>query len=356
MSSAAQIEAVWSAEDTTPSAVDEALRGLLAQAHAEEHGYTPARVLNTVIVVDRQFKGEIANRLERVGRYHPSRAILVAVEPRRTTMDAHVQIAVEQAEGGITVGSESVEIDVGPRHLKALDTIVDPLLVPDLTTLLWSPHGHDEAVDALRRLVTTVLIDSAQQLNATEAIKRAVSVAKDAYVVDLAWLRSTPWRERIAATFDPPTWRTALREINGISVTAREDSVVAGVLLLGWLSCRLGWQASELIKQDGVYRGSAHTKRHDVKVTLYAQGDLDVPGLNGVQIETASGWKLSLDRGPGGLHAKRTTRDGSEQSWVVLGASRGESGILGEGIRQALLRDPTYKPALVCAQQFLGAV
>ena len=32
--------------------------------------------------------------------------------------------------------------------------------------------------------------------------------------------------------------------------------------------------------------------------------------------------------------------------WTVLGASRGESGILGEGIRQALLRDPAYERAL----------
>ena len=63
-------------------------------------------------------------------------------------------------------------------------------------------------------------------------------------------------------------------------------------------------------------------------------------------IETASGLKLSLDRGPGGLRAKRTRADGKESSWVVLGASRGEAGILGEGIRQALLRDPTYGPAL----------
>jgi hypothetical protein len=32
-----------------------------------------------------------------------------------------------------------------------------------------------------------------------------------------------------------------------------------------------------------------------------------------------------------------------------VGASRGERGILGEGIRQALLRDPTYAPALKAA-------
>jgi glucose-6-phosphate dehydrogenase assembly protein OpcA len=354
--STAEILGVWSEQDTTPTRVDEALRQLVVEAHSEDHEYVPARVLNTIIVVDRQFKGEIANRLERVGRYHPSRAILVAVEPRRTTIDATAQIAVEHTEGGIQVGSESVEIDVGRKHLSALDTIVDPLLVPDLTTLVWSPHEHEDAIDALRRLVNVVLIDSAQQINAAEAIKRAADVAKDAYIVDLAWLRSTPWRERIAATFDPPAWRPALREISGISVTAREDSVVAGVLLLGWLSCRLGWEASELIRQGDVFLGSAHGKRQDVKVQLYARANLDVPGLSGVQIETASGTKLTLDRGPGGLQAKRITRDGRESSWVVLGASRGESGILGEGIRQALLRDPTYRPALDCARHFLGTV
>jgi glucose-6-phosphate dehydrogenase assembly protein OpcA len=353
---AAEIQGTWSAQDTTPAVVEAALRQLLIEAHTEEHGYIPARVLNTVIVVDRQFKGEIANRLERVGRYHPSRAILVAVEPRRTTIDAYAQVAVEAADGGILVGSESIEIDIGPKHVEILDTIVDPLLVSDLTTVVWAPHGHEDAIDALRRLVTVVLIDSAQQLNATAAIQRAADVAQDAYVVDLAWLRSTPWRERIAATFDPPAWRAALREISGISVTAREDSIVAGVLLLGWLSCRLGWKPAELIRQGGVYMGSASAKRHDVKVKLYARDDLDVPGLDGVQIETASGTTLSLDRGPGGLQAKRVTSKGKESTWVVLGASRGESGILGEGIRQALLRDPTYRPALRCAQAFLGSV
>ncbi len=356
MPGSAQIEGTWSEQDTTPTAIDSALRKLLVDAHTEEHGYVPARVLNVVIVVDRQFKGEIANRLERVGRYHPSRTVFVAVEPKRKTIDAHVQIAVEAADGGIMVGSETIEIDVGPEHVASLDTIVDTLLVPDLTTVAWAPHGHRDAIDALRRLVSVVLIDSAQQLNATEAIQRAVSVAEDAYVVDLAWLRTTPWRERIAATFDPPAWRTSLREISGISVTAREDSVVAGMLLLGWLSCRLGWEPGELTRHDGVYMGTAHSKRQDVKIKLYAEGEMSVPGLSGVMIETASGSKLTLDRGPGGLQAKRVARDGKESSWVVLGASRGESGILGEGIRQALLRDPTYRPALECACTFLGTV
>ena len=70
------------------------------------------------------------------------------------------------------------------------------------------------------------------------------------------------------------------------------------------------------------------------------------PGLAGVTIELASGAAVSLDRAPGGLRAMRRERDGTERAWIVMGASRGEGGILGEGVRQALLRDPTYRPAL----------
>jgi glucose-6-phosphate dehydrogenase assembly protein OpcA len=355
MPSSAQLEGVWSEQDTTPSAIEAALHQLLVETYEKELAHAPARVLNLVVIVDRQFKGEITNRLERLGRYHPSRTILCAVERGRTTMDAWAQVTADPTDSGIAVATEQIEIELGPRHLAALDAIVDPLLVPDLTTVAWAPHGHDQALDALRRLVHVVLIDSAQQLHAGTALKRAVDLARDAYVVDLAWLRSVPWRERIAATFDPPAWRPALREISAITVRGREDADVAGLLLLGWLSCRLGWQPSELIRQGSALVGTAHAKRQDVKLRLEAAPELTVPGLAGVQIQTASGTTIALDRGPGGLHAKRIKRDGSETKWVVIGASRGEAGILGEGIRQALLRDPTYRPSLDCALALLGA-
>ena len=95
--------------------------------------------------------------------------------------------------------------------------------------------------------------------------------------------------------------------------------------------------------------GHARARRQEVEIRLEL-ADQSAPGLAGVTIETASGEAVSLDRAPGGLTAHRRFRDGNEQSWTVLGASRGEGGILGEGVRQALLRDPTYGPALACAR------
>jgi hypothetical protein len=108
------------------------------------------------------------------------------------------------------------------------------------------------------------------------------------------------------------------------------------------------------MQRNGELFGRASARRGDVELLLQPDPQQSAPGLAGITVETASGMALSLDRGPGGLSARRRTRDGKESTWTLLGASRGEAGILGEGIRQALLRDPTYAPALECAGVMVG--
>jgi len=339
---------VWSERDTTPSAVEEALRQLITEQCARHDAYAPSRVLNLVVVVDREWRGEIMNRLDRVGRYHPSRTILCAVEHGRTTIDATVAItAVDDPKPGeLALTRERVVLDLGPRHLERLDTIVDPLVVTDIATVVWSPHGHPEAVDALLHLAQVVLVDSVNEPDSAAAIARARELAGEAYVVDLAWLRSTPWRERVAATFDPAAWRDELGRIDSVTVRHQSQSTIAGLLFCGWLASRLGWQPGSLVAANGSLRGQAHGRRQDVKIELVPDATMSVPGLAGIEIGTASGMRISLYRGPGGLSARRSDRKGRESTWTVLGASRGEAGILGEGIRQALLRDPAYRRAL----------
>jgi glucose-6-phosphate dehydrogenase assembly protein OpcA len=347
--------AVWSAENTAPADIEEALRHLLQEQHARDGAHAPARVLNLVVVVDREWRGEIMNRLEQVGRYHASRTIVCTVESGRTTIDASVVMTVagDPRPGELLMTRERVILEVGQKHLAKLDTIVDPLVVTDLPTLVWAPHGHPEAVDALLHLAQVVLIDSVNEPDAASALSRAKELAEGAYVVDLAWLRTTPWRERVASTFDPPRWRAELSRIDAVTVRHRPDSGVAGVLFFGWLASRLGWGAGTLMPANGLVRGRAHGHRDDVALTLEPDGGQEAPGLAGVEIGTSSGMSISLDRGPGGLVARRRDKKGREQSWTVLGASRGEGGILGEGIRQALLRDPAYRSALDCGEALL---
>jgi glucose-6-phosphate dehydrogenase assembly protein OpcA len=348
------MDEVWSERDTTPAAIDSALREMISRRgeDGDERTFVPARVLNLVAIVDAEFRGEIENRLKRVGRFHPSRLILCSVKDGMDHIDAWAGVGTEDAEsqpGHIAVAHERVDMTLGPQQLARLDTIVDPLLVADLATMVWAPHGHDDAVDALRRLAQIVLIDAQDAPDAAEALRRAADLSEDTYVVDLAWLRSTPWRERVAGIFDPPDMHDQLNGVASVTVRHREDSLASALLFCGWLSSRLGWKPGRLSSARGALTGHARARRQEVKLRMEPV-DMHPPGLDGVTIEMASGAAVSLDRGTGGLRTVRRQRDGSEQSWTVLGASRGESGILGEGVRQALLRDPTYRPALACAQ------
>src|SRR5947209_9075228 len=127
---------------------------MLRERHAANQSLAPARVLNLIVVVERSWKGEISNRLDRVGRFEASRTILCAVEDGRETLDAVAVMSYQEpSPGSIGVMHEKVEIDMGPSHLSHLDTIVDPVVVSELPTMLWTPHGHEEAGQALKGMV-----------------------------------------------------------------------------------------------------------------------------------------------------------------------------------------------------------
>jgi glucose-6-phosphate dehydrogenase assembly protein OpcA len=349
------MEEVWRHEEGSPARIEAALREMVWRRGSERDEarpvLVPARVLNLVAIVDAAARGEIEDRLRKVGRMHPSRLVVCAVQEGRRQIAARGGVAAEDARhvaGGIALAYERVEITLGPEHLPALDTIVDMVLVPDLATMVWSPHGYDAGVDALRRLSQVVLIDSHAAPDAATALARAADLSQDTYVVDLAWLRSTPWRERVAALFDPPDAREELDAIAGLTVRHREDSLATALLFCGWLSSRLGWQPSRVTGTGAAHGSEARAGRRAIAIALRAAA-MEPPGLDGLTIELASGAAVSLDRAPGGLRTTRRGAGGAEHVGALFGASRGEAGILGEGVRQALLRDPSYGPALRCA-------
>jgi glucose-6-phosphate dehydrogenase assembly protein OpcA len=341
---------VWAEQDTTPDAIEAAMRRMLRNRHAEDEQLAPARVLNLVVIVDREWKGEISNRLERAGRYHGSRTILCAVEDDRSTLDAVATVSYDNPEDRLGVMWEKIEIEMGCNHLPGLQTIIDPIVVSGLPTVLWAPHRHDEAVRALLGLIDVMLLDSDDFPSATEAFERVFAVRDFAYVIDLAWLRTTPWRERLAASFDLPARLQALAGVSELDIRHRDGSSASALLLAGWMASRLGWEPMPLALHTGDRReGTVLNGDHDVKIVM-RETHQEAPGLGAVTVSSLPELSLSLERGWGGLDATERLGDGTVKQWKILGASRGEGGILGDGIRLALLREPSYWPALNAAR------
>jgi glucose-6-phosphate dehydrogenase assembly protein OpcA len=337
----------WHQDPTAPVAIADALRRLLRRCHAESLECVPARALNLVCVVPAEQAAAAAQRLRAAGRHHASRTIVCAVHPGRTALGATAAIesGTDPRPGTFAALIETVALDIGERHIPYLDTIVDPLVVSDLPTVAWVPD-RDDAVVPLLEIAQALLVDSVEEADLEGALWRAEELGRHAHVVDLAWLRSTPWRERVAAAFDPPDLRAELEAITALAVRHEPSSRAAAVLLAGWLASRLDWYPTPLSARGDVLAGMAG----DISIVLSPVPRQRVRGLGGLTLRTASGRMLSLDRGPGGLAARSRDPDGSERAWTVLGASRGEPGIFGEGVRHALLRDPAYPPALAAAR------
>ena len=246
---------------------------------------------------------------------------------------------------------EQVEIDLGPEQLPGLDTIVDPVVVSDLPTMIWCPHGHDEALEALRHMVDVILLDSDDVADPAAALARAADLLSSAYVVDLAWLRTTPWRERLAASFDLPEQLAMLLELDSLAIRHQPNSGASAVLLAGWLASRLGWQVAPLRSDNGSpphataqrAEGSGRDRARSARAGVAgARGRDRVVWVDGTRCRSTVGGE---DFAPVSASAAMSA------SGRCSGASRGEGGILGEGVRQALLRDPTYGPALGAARE-----
>src|SRR6476619_7971101 len=109
---------------------------MLKERHTENASFLPARALNLVCVVDKEWSGEIANRLRQVGRYHASRTVVLEVEDKRTSIDAVATIAsdVKPEAGSFALLRETVVIDIGHKHIDGLVPLVDLLFVGALPT------------------------------------------------------------------------------------------------------------------------------------------------------------------------------------------------------------------------------
>ncbi len=292
----------WSSSATTVAEADallaklwassEARRFLVSDSPADATTAEPIAVrtgvMNLAVVANGAERAAHAASILATLPRNPSRTLfIVPRDPEGpATFAARLEVfcAVTPRGDGTSACTELLWIDVGGPAAHHLASIVPPLSLHDLPTLLWWDAPVNAAESDVRQLlrgVDRVIIDGATQpSDGLATIRTLFAAAENAGVAltDFALLRQGRWRDSIATMFDEESAAPFLNAINTISIdysggkgSSASINVVRPAYHVAWLASRLKVSIkTPLHLADGAgWRAELHDQlRHPIAVEL----------------------------------------------------------------------------------------
>jgi glucose-6-phosphate dehydrogenase assembly protein OpcA len=212
--------------DTTTGAINHAL----TEARRRLGGMTMGMVLTLIIVTDEAAQYDAIRAANQAAREHPARILAVITRKPKSDSRLDAEIRVGEASPGETI----VLRMYGPLGQHA-DSVVAPLLAPDVPVVTWwpdeppvNPAAHPLGALAQRRVTDSAATDA----DAHQILTRLAKTYSPGDT-DFGWTRATPWRSVIAATVDQH-----LPPLHGVHVEAEPGNPTAD-LIASWLGHRL---------------------------------------------------------------------------------------------------------------------
>jgi glucose-6-phosphate dehydrogenase assembly protein OpcA len=364
-------------------AIERELREIRRQSGADsDHPAVRASLLSLVAVAAPSERDLVSDLAADVALQHPSRTILLVIDP-----DAADEVTAEvsarcQLSFGMRkqVCSEQIIIVASGKSAGELHALVSPLVTSDLPAVLWwraSRWPEPRSFKLLADACTRVIFDSAilsHSVRDMSLLQELIHDLKAIPVADLAWARLTPWRAALAGLYDVPAYRPDLDGLNRIVVEYSAAGVDGGpvsekgsvstapgvLLLVGWLASRLGWKAERASGDDkGGWTVDFTGNSGVVQLTLSVQPQANHSGSmpatsvlrtelrkDGVGTQNGSAFSIRLKEG---CLETTATIDGEERGGrVVPCENRSEVDLLREEL-DMLGRDVIYEEALSMA-------
>ncbi len=294
-----------------------------------------ARTLNLIVVPcsDRREHG-VEKALDRLGNHTPSRTLVLG-EHGENRLDANLvmECATPAGAGHVGLCHDRVLLTMNQARLEHSASLLAPLLVSDLPTVLWLPEPRSAIPDpGLLERAQYVLVDSGPGDQTT--LGGLDELAASIQVHDLAWGRLEYWRAATAAAFDPPEQRRLLPALGKVKLRYEPRGLGAGLLLAGWIAARVGWRPGPLERSNGTARVGAVR-----------------PDGGAVSIELAEG---STADGCGGVDALTFEAEGAEVEVTRSGATSSMRDLFAEALQPQPAFSRGYSPAVATAAKMVS--
>lgn len=238
---------VWSDENVKVAHVLDAIEGL---RRPERLPPTRTTVMTLVMLASRRSNADWAMRaVHQLGGRHPARTLLLLTDPYGDTgIDAEVRLLGGSADG-TNLWFEDVELTVRGDVTEHLDSLIEPFTVADLPVVVWFVDRLPDADDAMIRAADTILVD-ARGFGDTDCFDTLAALVDQRPVVDLSWVRLTPWRVLLAALFDGREFRPFVGAVRAVQVSGKTGP---RHLLGGWLADRLDLAPEQVELTDALH-------------------------------------------------------------------------------------------------------
>lgn len=135
--------------------------------------------------------------------------------------------------------------------------IISELMISELPKFVWWKAGIKADYSLFKRLVNNcdrLIIDSSTFNNPEEDLAQIGKLLTQKLpLTDLNWARLAPWQELTAEAFDSPERRTAIWEVDRVTIDYEKGNATQALMFLGWLASRLKWIPKEYTHEGGDY-------------------------------------------------------------------------------------------------------
>ncbi len=140
---------------------------------------------------------------------------------------------------------EYITLSGTAEALDRIGGIIAALAIADLPKFVWWKATPTPEHPLFQRLVLasdTVIFDSSSFVHPEADLKSLAKLLKqDTALADINWRRLAPWQELSAAAFDPPERRSAIYEVDRVTIDYERGNHSQALMFLGWLASRLKW-------------------------------------------------------------------------------------------------------------------
>jgi glucose-6-phosphate dehydrogenase assembly protein OpcA len=210
--------ASWDSEGVTLDQVQTALSEL--RSHEQKAAVRTSVLTLVAVVGDESAADAAADTMRQLEGRHPSRTVVILIDRDSDAAQLDAKVSVQAVErNGRTMCFEEITLNARGRVRSHLDSLIEPLTLPDVPVVVWLPNWLPAPGDPLLDTADRLVVDTRAIGERPDLFVRVARLMRRLPVSDLSWARLRFWRAMLAGTFEGTAYLPFLNGIDDVEVS-----------------------------------------------------------------------------------------------------------------------------------------